>query len=53
MVQLLAMPEWGDRLIFASFEADQVGMLDISNPYVFVQQSVVISASAPARMTST
>lgn len=41
MVQLLAMPRWGDRLIFASFQAGQVGMLDISDPRRFVQQSVV------------
>lgn len=41
MVQLLAMPESGDRLIFASFQAGQVGMLDISNPDAFVQKSVV------------
>jgi hypothetical protein len=41
MVQLLAMPEWGDRLIFASFQAGQIGMLDISNPSAFVQKDVV------------
>jgi selenium-binding protein 1 len=41
MVQLLAMPDWGDRLIFASFQAGQVGMLDISNPNAFTQKSVV------------
>jgi selenium-binding protein 1 len=41
MVQLLAMPRWGDRLIFASFQAGQVGMLDISDPARFVQQSIV------------
>ena len=41
MVQLLAMPEWGDRLIFASFQAGQVGMLDISNPGAFSQVSIV------------
>jgi len=41
MVQLLAMPERGDRLIFASFQAGQVGMLDISDPNAFVQKDVV------------
>jgi selenium-binding protein 1 len=41
MVQLLAMPESGDRLIFASFQAGQVGLLDISNRSAFVQKSVV------------
>lgn len=41
MVQLLAMPRSGDRLIFASFEAGQVGMLDISDPSRFRQQAVV------------
>jgi selenium-binding protein 1 len=42
MVQLLAMPEWGDRLIFTSFQAGQVGLLDISNPNAFVQQGPVV-----------
>ena len=41
MVQLLAMPERGDRLIFASFMAGQIGMLNITNPNAFVQKSVV------------
>lgn len=41
MVQLLAMPERGDRLIFASFQAGQVGMLDISNPNSFTQKAIV------------
>lgn len=41
MVQLLAMPKSGDRLIFASFQAGQVGMLDISNPNAFTQKAVV------------
>jgi len=41
MVQLLAMPRSGDRLLFASFQAGQVGMLDISNRSAFVQKSVV------------
>jgi selenium-binding protein 1 len=31
MTQLLAMPESGDRLIFGSFQAGQVGMLDVSD----------------------
>ena len=41
MVQLLAMPERGDRLIFASFQAGQIGMLDISNPNAFTQKAIV------------
>jgi selenium-binding protein 1 len=41
MVQLLAMPESGDRLIFASFQAGQVGLLDISDRMAFKQLSVV------------
>jgi len=44
MVQLLAMPQSGDRLIFASFQAGQIGMLDISdrtNPNGFVQKAIV------------
>ncbi|MGE0441710.1 MAG: selenium-binding protein SBP56-related protein [Gemmatimonadales bacterium] len=41
MVQLLAMPRSGRRLIFASFQAGQVGMLDITNPNRFKQVSVV------------
>jgi hypothetical protein len=41
MVQLLAMPESGDRLIFASFMAGQIGMLDISDPNAFAQKAVV------------
>jgi hypothetical protein len=32
MVQLLAMPRSGDRLLFASFQAGQIGMLDVSDP---------------------
>lgn len=31
MVQLLEMPKSGDRLIFGSFQAGQVGLLDISD----------------------
>jgi selenium-binding protein 1 len=31
MVQLLAMPQSGDRLIFGSFQAGQVGMLDVTD----------------------
>ncbi len=41
MVQLLAMPKRGNRLIFASFMAGQIGMLNITNPNAFVQKSVV------------
>jgi selenium-binding protein 1 len=41
MVQLLATPESGDRLIFASFQAGQIGMLDISDPNAFRQLSIV------------
>ena len=38
---LLAMPRSGRRLIFGSFQAGQVGMLDITNPNQFKQVSVV------------
>jgi 56kDa selenium binding protein (SBP56) len=41
MVQLLAMPRSGRRMIFASFQAGQIGMLDITNPNKFRQVSVV------------
>jgi selenium-binding protein 1 len=41
MTQLLAMPRSGRRLIFGSFEAGQVGMLDITDPLKFRQVSVV------------
>jgi hypothetical protein len=41
MTQLLAMPRSGRRLIFGSFEAGQIGMLDITNPNEFRQVSVV------------
>jgi len=41
MVQLLAMPRRGDRLIFASFQAGQVGMLDITDRNRFTQKAVV------------
>jgi selenium-binding protein 1 len=41
MTQLLAMPASGDRLIFASFQAGQVGMLDVSDPEHPVQSAVV------------
>jgi hypothetical protein len=40
-VQLLAMPQSGDRLLFASFQAGQVGMLDVSNPKHPVQTGIV------------
>jgi len=41
MTQLLAMPRSGDRLIFASFQAGQVGMLDVSDPEHPVQNGIV------------
>ena len=41
MTQLLAMPRDGRRLIFGSFQAGQIGMLDITNPKHFTQVSVV------------
>jgi selenium-binding protein 1 len=42
MTQLLAMPESGDRLIFGSFQAGQVGMLDVSDhPEHPVQTGIV------------
>ena len=41
MVQLLEMPKRGDRLIFASFQAGQVGLLDISDRHAFTQKAVV------------
>lgn len=41
MTQLLAMPHSGDRLIFASFQAGQVGMLDVSDPEHPVQTGIV------------
>jgi selenium-binding protein 1 len=41
MTQLLAMPASGDRLLFASFEAGQVGMLDVSDPEHPIQSGIV------------
>jgi hypothetical protein len=41
MIQLLAMPRSGTRVLFASFLAGQVGMLDITNPSSFSQVAVV------------
>jgi selenium-binding protein 1 len=41
MTQLLAMPKSGDRLLFASFQAGQVGMLDVRNPQAPVQTGIV------------
>lgn len=41
MTQLLAMPSTGDRLLFGSFEAGQVGMLDVSDPEHPVQSGIV------------
>jgi hypothetical protein len=41
MTQLLEMPESGDRLIFASFQAGQVGMLDVTDREHPVQSAIV------------
>jgi len=41
MTQLLAMPRSGDRLLFASFQSGQVGMLDVSDPEHPVQTGIV------------
>jgi len=41
MTQLLAMPRSGDRLIFASFQAGQVGMLDVTDPEHPLQTGIV------------
>ena len=41
MTQLLAMPKNGRRLMFSSFQAGQVGMLDITNPLAFTEVNVV------------
>jgi len=41
MTQLLAMPQTGDRLIFGSFQAGQVGMLDVSDPEHPFQTGIV------------
>ena len=41
MTQLLAMPRSGRRLIFGSFQAGQVGMLDITNRHSFRPVSIV------------
>ena len=41
MTQILAMPQSGDRLIFASFQAGQIGMLDVSDPEHPVQSGIV------------
>jgi selenium-binding protein 1 len=41
MTQLLAMPRSGDRLIFASFQAGQVGMLDVTDPEHPFQTGIV------------
>jgi selenium-binding protein 1 len=40
-VQLLAITSTGDRLLFGSFQAGQVGMLDITNPEMPVQSGIV------------
>jgi selenium-binding protein 1 len=53
MTQLLAMPRSGDRLIFASFQAGQVGMLDISDPEHPVQTGIVnLGVDAGPHMTA-
>ncbi|MGC2194430.1 MAG: selenium-binding protein SBP56-related protein [Terriglobales bacterium] len=41
MTQLLAITQTGDRLLFGSFQAGQVGMLDISDPEIPVQAGIV------------
>jgi 56kDa selenium binding protein (SBP56) len=41
MTQLLAIPRSGDRLFFGSFQAGQVGMLDITDPEHPVQAGIV------------
>jgi selenium-binding protein 1 len=41
MVQLLAIPRSGDRLLFASFQAGQVGMLDVSDPEHPFQRGII------------
>jgi hypothetical protein len=41
MIQLLTMPQSGDRLLFASFQAGQVGMLDVSDPTHPFQTGIV------------
>ena len=53
MVQLLAMPGSGDRLIFASFQAGQVGLLDISDRKAFKQLAVVNLGLGAGPHTST
>ena len=41
MTQLLVMPQTGDRLLFGSFQAGQIGMLDVSDPEKPVQSGIV------------
>ena len=43
----MAMPRSGDRLIFGSFQAGQVGMLDVSNPEHPSRPASSISARMP------
>ena len=53
MTQLLTMPRSGDRLIFALFQAGQVGMLDISDPEHPVQAGIVsLGVGAGPHMTA-
>jgi len=42
MVQLITMPDDGNRMIFASFQAGQIGQLDITDRYHFVQLGNVV-----------
>lgn len=41
MTQILAMPKSGDRLLFGSFQAGQVGMLDVTDRLHPVQSGIV------------
>ncbi len=41
MTQILAMPQSGDRLIFGSFQAGQIGMLDVTDRENPVQSAIV------------
>jgi selenium-binding protein 1 len=53
MTQLLTVPRSGDRLIFALFQAGQVGMLDIRDPEHPVQTGIVnLGADAGPHMTA-
>jgi hypothetical protein len=41
MMQIMAMPHTGDRLIFSMFQAGQIGMLDVRDPENPVQSGIV------------